>query len=153
MSTYHADAQASIKMTPGIDGSGQQFTKAQLFYNGSATNEIIITKIRFISSFYYTTYYDVLGKNIGVIKTYSQNNESYFKSFTPTFSGDPLDPNNPSMNSYIGNWARCVGKVASQMTDGSVLGGVAFLGCMTWGAPCAVAIGVGCGISAIANKF
>lgn len=41
-------------------------------------------------------------------------------------------------------WAACAGAVLTQMTDGSVLGSSAAIGCMLFSGYCAAAIGIGC---------
>ena len=137
---------AKVVSVSTVTEDGTKYIFSSLYNGSTAMNDGLITKISTVNDVTELSYYDISGVIASKIVINKSGALISAQSFNQASS-------NARVVGYIGNWAKCVGAVATKMTDGSVIGSVATLGCMAWGGPCAVAVGVGCAISASVNDF
>lgn len=85
---------------------------------------------------------------IGGIHLYSLKIENGLITFLKSNSNinNRIDSSTPCP---MEKWAECVGAVAGQLTDGSLLGSASFIACIIWSGYCAAGITVGCATLAI----
>ncbi|WP_420149543.1 hypothetical protein [Spirosoma sp.] len=145
--TWNGHSDVRIKFTPGTDN----YTLAEMFNytdpnNHTFTGERLILKIVNSGAYDYTYYFSYNGKRLGVMTSQSTGSGHQFVSFSPDFTDDPDSP--AFAGKYGSNWGKCVAKTLNTFVSGSTIGALTGLGCMAFGAECAVTIGLACAAGA-----
>ncbi|SOD79456.1 hypothetical protein SAMN06269250_0965 [Spirosoma fluviale] len=143
---YFENTSAKSVSASTVTKDGTKYIFSSLYDGSTAMNDGLITKIFSDGNRTELSYYDLTRTLVAKIVVNKNGELVSAKSFN-------IPNPNARVSGYIGNWAKCVGTVANQMTDGSITGSIATIGCMAWGGACAIAVGVGCAISASVNHF
>jgi hypothetical protein len=152
LSNYNGTTNQCASVKGNMIGN-TQYSLLMLFDKNLEHYDGLIVSIERISKdVQICNYYDVSGLLIISLKN-EANNLSVYKKTNYLEKMEAYRSARQTPKEYISNVAKCIGEAGRQMSDGSILGSATAIGCMVFGAECAAAITVACGVSALTTQY